>query len=419
MVVETGGCVRFGRKRAFVAVLAFCLWAAGCASDPMSGVQFACDPPGGQSTCLSGWVCVAESGHASYNGVCKLVGDAEVVADPGPGDPGPLDPGVDDSAGGDPAGETDLAEPGADLAEPAQDTVEAIPDVSEPLPDAADTGPDPADVCVAQCAGRQCGDDGCGGTCGSCDGGKVCQSGQCVGCPVDWVTIPGGTYQMGSEDWAKAKPVHPVAVSGFKMGRTEVTVCQYLACVTDGTCTPPGSACTQGADDQPVVCVDWNQSKAYCAWAGGRLCSEAEWEYAARNGSAGNLYPWGDPAPTCDDAVYHDCGSPSSPSSACSKPAGNDTWGVCDLAGNVWEWVEDDWHDSYDVNGDGYQSGGDGGMDGPSDGSAWVDSPRGSYRVLRGGSFGLLAAALRASFRFAGYPSDAGAYYGARCCRSP
>ena len=219
---------------------------------------------------------------------------------------------------------------------------------------------------------------------------------------LDWVSIPVGTYQMGATDeGSSAQPVHSVTVAGFKMGRTEVTVCQYHACVDAGTC--PAAQCGQSGDDHPVVCVDWNQSKAFCEWAGGRLCSESEWEYAARNGSAGNLYPWGDPAPTCDDAVYSDCAS--STASACSKTAGNDTWGVCDLAGNAWEWVEDDYHSTY--------------SGAPGDGSAWVDSPRGSDRVVRGGGFGGGAAVLRASYRYYFDPSVYVISGGARCCRSP
>jgi len=210
---------------------------------------------------------------------------------------------------------------------------------------------------------------------------------------------------MGATDETYATPVHGVTVPGFKMGRTEVTVCQYQACVTAGMCTVAQGS--QSGDDHPVVWVDWNQSKAFCGWAGGRLCSESEWEYAARNGSAGNLYPWGISGPTCDDAVWWGTGcSPSGPAAGCSKPTGNDKWGVCDLAGNVLEWVEDDWHDSY--------------QGAPTNGSAWVDSPRGYYRVNRGGGFGSYDAGLRASNRDFAHPSfSADSNRGARCCKTP
>jgi formylglycine-generating enzyme required for sulfatase activity len=200
-------------------------------------------------------------------------------------------------------------------------------------------------------------------------------------------------------------PVHAVAVPAFAISRTEVTVCSYAACMRAGSCTAPSSACTQAAGDAAVACVSWDQSTAYCGWAGGRLCTEAEWEFAARNGAADNLNPWGDADPTCADAVFTDpdvgC-SATTPAAACSTPAGNDAWGVCDLAGNVMEWVEDDWHDSY--------------VGAPSDGSAWVDSPRGTVRVMRGGSYLLDTASMRASERVGVIPSGNDYDFGARCC---
>ncbi len=223
-----------------------------------------------------------------------------------------------------------------------------------------------------------------------------------------WVSIPSGTFQMGARDWSDSQPVHSVAVPSFQMSKTEVTVSQYQSCVNAGTCTAPTNPnCRQSWDDAPVVCVDWDQSKTFCSWAGGRLCSEAEWEYAARNGSAGNRYPWGDTDPTWDDAVWLTGSSiaRSGPEAGCSKSAGNNTWGVCDLAGNVAEWVEDDFHRGY--------------TGAPSDGSAWVNSPRASSRVDRGGDFrGERAAFLRGSFRQASDPSDAGHRLGSRCCRT-
>lgn len=226
----------------------------------------------------------------------------------------------------------------------------------------------------------------------------------------EMVSIPGGTFQMGATDWSESQPVHSVTVPSFKMGKTEVTVAQYRSCVTAGTCTAPASTdfgCANSQDDAPEVCVTWDQSRAYCAWAGGRLCSESEWEYAARNGSAGNLYPWGDSEPTCDDAVWSGSGCPlASPAAGCSKSAGNNTWGVCDLTGNVWEWVEDDWHGNY--------------TGAPTNGSAWVDSTRASSRVARGGCFYFVnpSHGLRGSSRASGDPSVGSGISGARCCES-
>lgn len=267
-------------------------------------------------------------------------------------------------------------------------------------------------VCTPTCDGKTCGDDGCGGSCGKCGDGQSCSAGHCKACSGscngEMVSIPGGMFQMGTTDWSNAQPVHSVMVPAFSMGKTEVTVAQYQSCVTAGRCEAPysGGSCTLGADDAPVMCVDWDQAKAYCAFAGGRLCSEAEWEFAARNGSAGNLYPWGDTDPTSDNAVWSENHpSLSGPAAGCSKSAGNDTWGVCDLAGNVSEWVEDDYHSDY--------------TGAPTDGSARVDGYR-TLRVYRGGAFGdFNAFFLRGSYRVDLDPSRDGVVgLGARCCKS-
>ena len=256
-----------------------------------------------------------------------------------------------------------------------------------------------------RCVGQVC-------TC-QCDAGQTCnESGQCedVATGGDWVSLPGGTYQMGSNDGqSDEKPVHSVTLSGFKMARTETTVAQYGACVTAGGCTAAntGSYCTWGVtgkDDHPINCVDWNQSKAYCEWAGARLCTEAEWEYAARSGGKNQTYAWGDEEATCDYAVMDDngdgCGTDST-WAVCSKTAGNSTQGVCDLAGNVWEWVAD-WYDMY-----------------PSEAQTNPTGPSsGSYRVLRGGGWGSYAVNLRAASRTDYDPGVDYVGLGLRCCRS-
>ncbi len=198
---------------------------------------------------------------------------------------------------------------------------------------------------------------------------------------VQWVKIPGGTFTMGTKDFANAQP-HRVTIKGFQMAKTLVTNKQYKACVDAGACTPPTDQGPKYAgDDKPAVGVEWEQAKAFAAWVGGRLPTESEWEYAARSAGKDWKYPWGNEEATCDRAVIDVChGLGTEP--VCSKPAGNSQQGLCDMAGNAWEWVED-WYHLYSET--------------PTDGSA-PQAP-GKYRVFRGGSWGCIDALARPTFR--------------------
>ena len=184
-------------------------------------------------------------------------------------------------------------------------------------------------------------------------------------------------------------PVHEVTVPSFHMLKTEVTVAQYRECVTAGSCTAPSTPWPQcnwndpSYERHPANCVTWQQSADFCAWAGGRLPSEAQWEYAASSGGQNIPHPWGNEEATCDYAVMHGgseywelgsgCGTART-WPVCSKPAGNTYQGLCDMIGNADEWIQDVWHRNYDG--------------APADGSAWEETP--SYetgRVIRGGSY--------------------------------
>jgi sulfatase modifying factor 1 len=138
------------------------------------------------------------------------------------------------------------------------------------------------------------------------------------------------------------------AGGGPTLDLTEVTVSAYAKCVEAGGCTEPDSSvfCNwwiAGREQHPMNCVDWLEAAAYCAWAGGRLPTESEWEFAATNGGT-TTEPWGGGQATCALAVINGskegfgCGKDST-SSVCSKPSGNSKAGHCDFAGNVWEWT--------------------------------------------------------------------------------
>jgi formylglycine-generating enzyme required for sulfatase activity/serine/threonine protein kinase len=218
---------------------------------------------------------------------------------------------------------------------------------------------------------------------------------------IAWVSIPGGTFTMGSGNGDEG-PRHQVTVGTFQMAKTLVTNKQYKACVEAGACTLPSSYV--GGDDQPVVNVDWSQAKTFSKWVGGRLPSEAEWEYAARSAGKDWEYPWGNEAATCERAVISEGGNGCGRNSTwpvCSKPKGNTKQGLCDMAGNVWEWVQDWYHGSY--NG------------APTDGSAWEDT--GSGRVYRGGSWNFDAGFARSAYRNNFDPADRYGFLGFRPAR--
>ena len=234
--------------------------------------------------------------------------------------------------------------------------------------------------------------------------------------PVEWVTINGGTFTMGTdseEEGSKdAKPIHEVVIKTFDMSKTDVTVEQYEECVLKGGCTEPvpGDNCNWGVAGRqfhPVNCVDWDQASKYAKFKGGRLPSEAEWEYAATGGKK-QKYPWGNDEPDCDKAVMFDshgvlgCGNGGT-MPVCSKPAGDTEQGLCDMAGNVWQWVQDKYQDSY--------------KGAPIDGSAFEAA--GSNRVLRGGAFyNSHVRTLRADYRNSRVPAHRYGGIGFRLARS-
>jgi iron(II)-dependent oxidoreductase len=197
-----------------------------------------------------------------------------------------------------------------------------------------------------------------------------------INTPVDYVAIPGGKFNMGTNDmgdgFKDAKPVHEVTIQPFQMSRTAVTVDQYAECVDAGACPEPniGDNCNWGdpkRGNHPVNCVTWDHAQAYAKFKGARLPTEAEFEYAATSCGQNQQYPWGNAQPNRQLAVFN----ANSTMPVCSTPKGNTAQGLCDMSGNVWQWLQDRYHGSYRFT--------------PTDGSA--AGGLGSERVIRGGSF--------------------------------
>ncbi len=207
---------------------------------------------------------------------------------------------------------------------------------------------------------------------------------------LDWLKIPAGTFQMGcvpadTECSDNEKPRHAVTISKpFLMMIRPVTVAQYRRFAqATGRPVALAPAFAQG-DDHPVVDVLWNDAVAYCSWAGGRLPTEAEWEYAARGGKDGLKYPWGDSI-SHDNANFKGTGGRDQ--WKYTSPVGSfeaNGFGLFDMAGNVWEWCADPYGETY------YASSPSVDPQGPSSGSS---------RVLRGGSWDFDPKSLRTSFR--------------------
>ena len=222
------------------------------------------------------------------------------------------------------------------------------------------------------------------------------------GLPMDgnygFIKIPAGVFWMGSDknkDNAAGDsefPHHQVNLPEYAISRYPVTVAQFR-CFAQQTSLELDHQWihVNKHDNHPVLMVTWDEAKAYCQWLTEKITdkgvvtlpSEAQWEKAAR-GSDERIYPWaGDLIdPNRCNFIATGIGE-TSPVGAFSSDSS--FYGAQDMAGNVWEWVEDDWHKNY--NG------------APEDGRAWIDESRGSGRVIRGGSWGGTAGGCRAACR--------------------
>ncbi len=319
---------------------------------------------------------------------------------------------------------------------PACGSSDSTPQTVEPGADAAvgiQAGPSCAAMSGQECAGASC-----------------CES----------LLLPGGTFPMGRSDngtdacpsygpvcWDSDKPEHDATVSAFYLDRFEVTVGRFRAFVDQYDGTPPAqdagahpliaasgwksawngflpvskeemiaalnpttNTCPEhktwrdapgGTEDRPMNCVQWYASFAFCIWDGGRLPTEAEWEYAATGAEENRLYAWGNtqPDPTLSEINANDVGAVG------THPAGIGRFGHLDLGGSVAEWALD----SYDAQ---WYSGA-GNVCKDCANLAKTDGPS-----FRGGSFADEGSELRSSMRGYTYPHNGFIGVGVRCARS-
>ena len=243
--------------------------------------------------------------------------------------------------------------------------------------------------------------------------------------PLELVWIPPGRFRMGDvtgSGQADERPLREVGISGFWMMRTEVTRGMFAGFVED-TGHDTGSRCWvheggwsekngldwkapgfgQG-DDHPVTCVNWHDAQAFITWLNRksgevfRLPSEAEWEYAARAGSETVYYMGNEPSELCTHAngadkralehypgfAVNDCDDGYVRTAPVASFAAS-PWGLYDIYGNVWEWVEDCWRASY--------------AGAPTDGSAVLEGGDCTRRGFRGGGYGDIPHYARSTLR--------------------
>ena len=204
---------------------------------------------------------------------------------------------------------------------------------------------------------------------------------------MEMILVEGGTFMMGAtseqtEDCFEDEiPVHEVTLSDFYIGKFLVTQKEWQEVMGDNPSHFKG-------DDLPVERVSWKEIRYFLEELNAktgktyRLPTEAEWEYAARGGASSRGYKYAG-SNSLDEVAWYDGNSSASTHPVGQKKANE--LGLYDMSGNVWEWCADDWHDNY--------------SNAPSNSRAWIDSPRASDRVYRGGSWLSSALLCRVSTR--------------------
>ena len=256
------------------------------------------------------------------------------------------------------------------------------------------------------------------------------------------VFIPAGQFQMGSEAEDAdddEQPVHTVHLEAFYMDKYEVTNAQFKTFVDANSQWQKdkiedkfhdddyyllhwnGNNYPEGKANHPVTQVNWYAAMAYAAWAGKRLPTEAEWEYAARGGLAGQTYPWGNTITPADaNYDFHVRDIPYYFKAGETTPVGQyaaNGYGLYDMVGNAWEWCLDEYDADFYARSHNSRN--------PISGAKTIQwlldnftsIPTNSWRVLRGGSLDLSARFLRVASRYKSTPTIPSAFRGFRCVR--
>jgi eukaryotic-like serine/threonine-protein kinase len=240
------------------------------------------------------------------------------------------------------------------------------------------------------------------------------------------VFIPSGKFQMGGFDDDAQKdehPTHGVTMGAFWMDKVEVTNAMYQLCVLAGACQAPRDikSATRSSyfankdfADYPVVYVSWQDAANYCKWAGRRMPTEAEWEYAARGSADFRRYPWGEQSP--DNNLANFDNQARDTTRVGSFPKGASAFGLLDMAGNVWEWVSDFYGAGYygQTSAENPTGPGDAGANAPKvmRGGSWADN----FKEVRVSNRGFAKAPdLTADSKSDAFKGDANNRIGFRC----